>query len=80
MKNYSIVRIGDEYVVRAGDNSVLKIASRRRAAQLVADAAELLSQPPLPPDADPSTAGDPGVIPDPKAIADPGVTPDPELP
>ena len=42
MKNYSIVRIGDEYVVRAGGNSVLKIASRRRAARLVCDAAELL--------------------------------------
>jgi hypothetical protein len=64
MKNYSIVRIGDGYVVRAGDNSVLKIASRRRAAQLVTDAAELLnSQPPRPPDAEPSNA-DPSVMPD----------------
>jgi len=68
MKNYSIVRIGDEYVVRAGDNSVLKIASRRRAARLVTDAAELLSQPPRPPDADPSTAGDPRVMPDPSKL------------
>jgi hypothetical protein len=75
MKNFSIVRIGDEYVVRAGDNSVLRIASRRRAAQLVTDAAELLSQPPRPPDAEPSMAGDSGIMPD------PGVTPDPsELP
>ena len=50
MKNYSIVRIGDEYVVRADDKSVLKIASRRRAARLVTDAAELLnSQPPRAP-------------------------------
>jgi hypothetical protein len=48
MKNYSIVRIGDEYVVRAGDASVLKIASRRRAAQLVTDAAELLNSLPPP--------------------------------
>ena len=47
MKNYSIVRIGNEYVVRAGDTSVLKVASRRRAAQLVTDAAELLNS--LPP-------------------------------
>jgi len=76
MKNYSIVRIGDEYVVRAGDNSVLKIASRRRAARLVTDAAELLSQPP-PPDAEPSTAGDPRVIPDPQVMPDPGAKPDP---
>ena len=60
MKNYSIVRIGNEYVVRAGDNSVLKIASRRQAVQLVTDAAELLdSQPSRAADADPSMAGDP---------------------
>jgi hypothetical protein len=81
MKNFSIVRIGDEYVVRAGDNNVLKIASRRRAAQLVTDAAELLSQPPRPPDAEPSAAGDPRVMPDPRGVPDPGITPDPgELP
>jgi hypothetical protein len=42
MKNYSIIRVGNEYVVRAGDKSVLKIASRRRAARLVTDAAGLL--------------------------------------
>ena len=44
MKNYSIVRIGNEYVVQAGEKSVLKFASRRRAAKLVTDAAELLEQ------------------------------------
>ena len=70
MKNYSIVRIGDEYVVRAGDNSVLKIASRRRAARLVTDAAELLSQPPRSPDAEPSLAGAPGGTPDPTVMSD----------
>ena len=49
MKNYSIVRIGNEYVVQAGDESVLKISSRRRAARLVTDADELLDlEPPLP--------------------------------
>ena len=42
MKIYSIVRVDDEYVVQAGEKSVLKVASRRRAARLVADAAELL--------------------------------------
>jgi hypothetical protein len=69
MKNYTIVRIGDEYVVRAGDNSVLKIASRRRAAQLVTDAAELLnSQPPRPPDAEPFIAGNSTVMPDPSEV------------
>ena len=43
MKSYSIVRIGDDYVVQAEEQSVLKVASRRRAAQLVSDAAELLN-------------------------------------
>ena len=44
MKNYSIVRIGNEYVVQAGEKSVLKFASRRRAAKLVTDADELQEQ------------------------------------
>ena len=44
MKNYSIVRIGNEYIVQADEKSVLKIASRRMAAKLVHDAAELLDQ------------------------------------
>jgi hypothetical protein len=42
MKNYSIVRIGNEYVVQADEKSVLRITSRRRAARLVVIAAELL--------------------------------------
>jgi hypothetical protein len=47
MNSYSIVRIGDDYVVRADDKNILKVASRRRAAQLVTDAAILLNaQPP----------------------------------
>ena len=57
MKDYSIVRIGKEYVVQAGENSVLKVASRRRAARLVTDAAELLDSqvaPPIAPVAVPS--------------------------
>ena len=67
MKNYSIVRIGNEYVVQAGENSVLKIASRRRAAKLVTDAAELLEARPVPQVSDaPSTSCDPGLIPDPQ--------------
>ena len=48
MKIYSIVRIGDSYVVRAGEKSILKVASRRMAARLVAEAAELLSLDPPP--------------------------------
>jgi hypothetical protein len=69
MKNYSIVRIGNEYVVQANEKSVLKISSRKKAARLVTDAAELLdSQSPalVPPDqdAEPSIARDPKDIPD----------------
>jgi hypothetical protein len=59
MNSYSIVRIGDDYVVRADDKNVLKVASRRRAAQLVTDAAELLnarSQPAVEPE--PSSAAE----------------------
>jgi len=64
MKNYSIVRIGNEFVVQAGDKSVLKVASRRRAAQLVTDAAQLLnSEPPQQADAEPSTACEPSEVP-----------------
>jgi len=46
MKKYSIVRIGSEYVVQAGKTSILKVSSRRQAAKLVTDAAELLQQEP----------------------------------
>ena len=48
MKKYSIVRMGNEYVVQAGEKSILKIASRRRAVKLITDAAELLDQQPAP--------------------------------
>jgi hypothetical protein len=73
MKNYSIVRIGNEYVVQANEKSVLKFASRRKAAKLVTDAAELLdsqSAPTLSPEAqaEPSIACDPGIIPDPHEL------------
>jgi hypothetical protein len=43
MTRYSIRRLGGEYVVLADDQSILRVASRRKAAKLVADAAELLS-------------------------------------
>jgi hypothetical protein len=69
--NYSIIRIGNEYIVQANEKSVLKIASRRRAARLVSDAAELLDSQPAPPlspqaHAEPSIASDPRAIPDPQ--------------
>jgi hypothetical protein len=47
MTDYSIVRIGNEYVVQAGEKSLLKISSRRRAAKLVTDAAGLLERQPV---------------------------------
>jgi hypothetical protein len=77
MKNYSIVRIGNEYVVQADEKSVLKIASRRRAARLVTDAAELLDlQPavPLSPDVDAESSIDRDV----EITLDPGITLDPQ--
>jgi hypothetical protein len=68
MKNYSIVRIGNEYVVQADEKSVLKIASRRRAARLVTDAAVLLDSQSAPKlsqqaQAEPSIARDPSEVP-----------------
>lgn len=45
MKPYSIVKIGGDYVVLANNKSVLKFASRRKAARLVVDAAGLLQEP-----------------------------------
>jgi hypothetical protein len=46
MKKYSIVRIGNEYVVQAGATSILKVSSRQEADKLVTEAAELLQQKP----------------------------------
>ena len=50
MNTYSIARFGSEYVVLADQKRILKVASRRKAAKLVVDAAELLSEqsPPAP--------------------------------
>ncbi|HEY5128641.1 MAG TPA: hypothetical protein VIJ35_15355 [Bradyrhizobium sp.] len=71
MNTYSIIRVGGAYVVQADEKSILKIASRRRAAQLVSDAAELLdlqtaAQLSGQADAGPSIARDPRIIPDPR--------------
>jgi hypothetical protein len=70
MKIYSIVRVGDEFVVQAGDKSVLKIASRRKAVQLVTDAAELLDL-----EAAPQPSGQASIAPSSSVIS--GVVPDP---
>ena len=63
MKDYSIVRIGNEYVVQAGEKSVLKISSRRRAAKLINDAAGLLEREPAA-----STADEPSITRDIRVI------------
>jgi hypothetical protein len=81
MTNFSIVRIGKEYVVQADDKSILKVSSRRHAARLVSVAAELLdsqSAPSLVPEApaEPSSACDLAAIPDLEAMADRGIEAD----
>ena len=73
MKNYSIVRVGNEYVVQVGETRILKVASRRQAARLVTDAAELLGQVPAP-----SAGEDVTLVCEGDAAPDSGrVTPDP---
>ena len=57
MSNYSIEKVGSDYVVKVDDQSVMKVGSRRRAAQLVVYASELLNDVPLVPD-DTASSGD----------------------
>ena len=64
MTNYSIVRCGNEYIVQADEKSVLKISSRRRAAKLVTDAAELL-------EASAPAGEDVSIAREPKGVANP---------
>ena len=70
MNNYSIVRIGHEYVVQADAKSILKVASRRRAARLISDAAELLEAEPLP-QMPPAAPAAPSIDRDPRSMPDP---------
>jgi hypothetical protein len=42
MSCYSIVKIGNDYVVRVDSQNLLKIANRRRAEKLVMHASQLL--------------------------------------
>jgi hypothetical protein len=70
MKKYSIVRIGHEYVVRADQQDVLRVASRRQATKLITDAAELLDSQAA--SSLPATAQDGSSIDrDPEALPDP---------
>ena len=66
MKNYSIHRIGNEYIVQVNEQGILKIASRRMAARLVHDAAELLAQ--VPPRDRRSPLRDLSTVPDPSEL------------
>ncbi|MEK9279811.1 MULTISPECIES: hypothetical protein [unclassified Bradyrhizobium] len=43
MTSYSLIKVGNDYVVQAGDKSILKVGSRRRAAQLISEATDLLN-------------------------------------
>jgi hypothetical protein len=42
MTNYTLIKVGNDYVVRADDQCILKVGSRRRAAQLIGEARVLL--------------------------------------
>jgi hypothetical protein len=42
MQRYSINKVGKDFVVQAGDESVMKCASRRKAARMVSDANDLM--------------------------------------
>lgn len=43
MKSYSMVKVGNDYVVQANDKCILKVGSRRKAAQLISEATDLLN-------------------------------------
>jgi hypothetical protein len=43
MTSYSLIKVGNDYVVQVGDQRILKVASRRRAAQLIGEAMDLLN-------------------------------------
>lgn len=43
MTNYSMIKVGNDYVVQANDKCILKVGSRRRAAQLISAATDLLN-------------------------------------
>ncbi|MBH5398484.1 hypothetical protein HZZ13_11890 [Bradyrhizobium sp. CNPSo 4010] len=43
MTSYSMIKVGNGYVVQANDKCILKVGSRRKAAQLISDATDLLN-------------------------------------
>jgi hypothetical protein len=68
MKKYSVIRVGNEYVVQADDKSILKTSSKRKAARFISEASALLDSQPSPPlspesDAQPSITCDRSEVP-----------------
>ena len=61
MTSYSMIKVGNDYVVQANDKCILKVSSRRRAAQLISEATDLLNA--LPPVVSPAIAPDEPSIP-----------------
>lgn len=43
MTSYSMIKVGNDYVVQANDKCILKVGSRRKAAQLISEATDLLN-------------------------------------
>ena len=43
MTSYSMIKVGNGYVVQANDKCILKVGSRRKAAQLISEATDLLN-------------------------------------
>ena len=43
MTSYSMIKVGNDYVVQANDKCILRVGSRRRAAQLISEATDLLN-------------------------------------
>ncbi|MCK1737436.1 hypothetical protein IVA79_26480 [Bradyrhizobium sp. 138] len=43
MASYSMIKVGNDYVVQANDKCILKVGSRRKAAQLISEATDLLN-------------------------------------
>lgn len=43
MTSYSMIKVGNDYVVQADEKCILKVSSRRRAAQLISEATDLLN-------------------------------------
>lgn len=61
MTSYSMVKVGNDYVVQVNDKCILKVGSRRKAAQLISEATDLLNAL--------ATVQSPGIAPDAPSLA-----------